>query len=165
VRVKVVRVKKQRQDQRHSAIPITTNRILVFALTTALSVLVIGVGLQWIIYVHWMNESGPVRLVGAFIAAGVSFAFVFHWQEQVRARQREVMRRLQVIADMNDRIRNALQAIDCSLYAANPTMSKQAHDAIERIDSVLREVVSDSTGFRPSSKPRPAVKIKTFSQK
>ncbi|HWC20091.1 MAG TPA: hypothetical protein VG498_23960 [Terriglobales bacterium] len=46
---------------------------------------------------------------------------------------------------MNDRIRNALQAIECITYAADPSAAKSLREAVEVIDGVLREFVSDST--------------------
>lgn len=144
--------------QNRAGRPISTRRIVVLALITAVTVLIIGLALQWLIYVHWMRESGSVRIVGTLIASAVTFAFVFHWQDQLRQRHAEMIRRFQLVADLNDQVRNALQVIDCSLYAANPEIADQVNDALDRIDSALRDalVVSKSSSVVEKFRPKAA---------
>jgi hypothetical protein len=58
---------------------------------------------------------------------------------------------------MNDRIRNALQAIECITYAADPSATESVREAVGAIDEVLKEVLSDSTIFpQPPLSIRPA---------
>jgi hypothetical protein len=55
-----------------------------------------------------------------------------------------MLQRFETIAWMNDRIRNALQAIQFVDYAANPHATESVRDAADVIDSVLREVLSEA---------------------
>ncbi|MGC2695118.1 MAG: hypothetical protein WA738_04940, partial [Candidatus Angelobacter sp.] len=44
---------------------------------------------------------------------------------------------------MNDRIRNALQAIECLNYVAQPEATESVRQSVNVIDSVLREMLSE----------------------
>jgi hypothetical protein len=82
--------------------------------------------------------------VGTCIAALVTFVFAMRWQIAVRERQLEMVRRLEMILRMNDRIRNALQAIECLTYVAQPEATESVRQSVNVIDSVLREVLAES---------------------
>ena len=51
-----------------------------------------------------------------------------------------MVRRMEMILHMNDRIRNALQAIECLTYVAQPEATEAVRQSVNVIDSVLREV-------------------------
>jgi len=45
---------------------------------------------------------------------------------------------------MNDRIRNSLQTIELVVYATNPHVTNPVKDAVDTIESVLREVLVET---------------------
>jgi hypothetical protein len=51
---------------------------------------------------------------------------------------------------MNDRIRNALQAIECLTYLSQPQATEAVRQSVEVIDDVLREVLADAGQFQPA---------------
>jgi len=108
--------------------------------------------IQWLVYDDWLHRTGPMRIVGTSIATLITFAFVLRWQYMVREKQQEMVRRLEMISYMNDRIRNALQAIECVTYLSQPEAIKPVRQAVDKIDGVLREVLAgvDRHTVRPS---------------
>lgn len=104
--------------------------------------------LQWLIYDDWLHRSGPLRLVGSFVACALTFVFVYRWQMIVRKRKLEMLRRFERIRWMNDRIRNSLQAIECLVYATNPQVTDSVRAAVDAIEVVLREVLVEAQPSR-----------------
>jgi hypothetical protein len=100
--------------------------------------------LQWFIYDDWMHKVGPLRLVGSAFASALTFAYVYHWQLGLRERKVEMLRRFERIRSMNDRIRNSLQTIELVVYATNPHVTNPVKDAVDTIESVLREVLVET---------------------
>jgi hypothetical protein len=82
--------------------------------------------------------------VGTCIATAVTFVFAMRWQTAIRERQLEMVRRMEMILRMNDRIRNALQAIECLNYVAQPEATESVRQSVDVIDGVLREVLAES---------------------
>jgi hypothetical protein len=113
------------------------------SLFAGLSVFSIAVLLQWLIYDDWMHDSGPVRLVGSFLAFVLTVLFSVRWQRTKRQQKIEVIRRVETIKWMNDRIRNSLQAIECLVYASNPHVTDPVRDSVDAIEDVLKEILSD----------------------
>lgn len=129
----------------HSTRPIASRgKILLISLVAALSVLAGSLLMQWLIYDDWLHRTGPLRIVGTCIATVVTFVFALRWQLAIRERQLEMVRRMEMILQMNDRIRNALQAIECLTYVAQPEATDSVRQSVNVIDSVLREVLADS---------------------
>ena len=120
--------------------------IRIFLVAFLLSFFVFGVSLliQWLVYDDWLRETGPLRIIGTSIAAAVTFGFVVHWQNNVRRRQQEMIHRFEMIAEMNDRIRNALQAIECVTYLSQPEATESVRQSVAAIDDALRGVVADA---------------------
>jgi len=129
---------------------------MAYSLLISFSVLVVGFILQWLVYADWLHQSGPVRVVGMTIAAILTLIFVFHWQAGLRERQLETLRRFRVIAEMNDRIRNALQAIECLTFVSGHDATEGIRQAVGAIDDALRDVLllSTSTAGRTTSPKR-----------
>lgn len=78
------------------------------------------------------------------------------------ARQRDAVRRMQVTADINHHVRNALYAITLSVHVRNdPELSAITQSAVERIDQALREVLPSGADQIPRElskrDPRPTV--------
>jgi hypothetical protein len=118
-------------------------RIFLFSFLVSCCVLAASLLVQWFIYDDWLHRTGPLRIVGTAIAAVVTFGFVLRWQYNVRERQREMVLRFERISYMNDRIRNALQAIACVTYVSQPEATESVRQAVDVIDGVLREVLAD----------------------
>jgi len=116
--------------------------ILLVAIVSGFSIFAAGILLQWLIYDDWLHRTG-FRLVGSPLAGVLMFAFAYYWQSTIRERKVEMLRRFQTIAQMNDRIRNALQVIECATYATNPQATAPVRNAVDKIESVLEEVLAD----------------------
>lgn len=128
-----------------------TIRILGYSLLISFVVFTVALALQWVIYDDWLHGSGPLRLVGTILASGMALGFTLHWCLQMRRREVEASRRFQLIAEMNDRIRNALQRIECLSYAGVSESTEGIHQAIEIIDVALRGMISESVTTTPIS--------------
>jgi len=134
-----------------SANPVTSKgKIVLFSMLAAVPVLAGSLLVQWLVYDDWLHQTGPLRIVGTCIAALVTFIFAMRWQIAVRERQLEMVRRLEMILRMNDRIRNALQAIECLTYVAQPEATDSVRQSVNVIDSVLREVLAESGQTQPT---------------
>jgi hypothetical protein len=114
------------------------------AIACGLGVFFAAVALQWLIYDDWMHRGGSLRLVGSAITFFITFVFAYRWQLSMRKRKLETLHRFETIRWMNDRIRNSLQAIECVVYATNPHVTDPVKDAVDRIESVLEEVLSNA---------------------
>ena len=111
----------------------------------AAGVAVIGAAtlLQWIIYDDWLHRAG-LRLVGSVLAGVLTSLFAYRWQSAVRKQRLAMLRRFETILRMNDRIRNALQIIECATYATNPEATEPVRDAVDVIEDVLHEVLAET---------------------
>jgi hypothetical protein len=107
------------------------------------SVFGFAVLMQWLIYDDWLHDHGPLRLVGSFLAGVLMFSSAWRWQFVVRRRRLEMLLRFETIHWMTDRIRNSLQAIECITYAASPEATEPVREAVDGIESVLREVLAE----------------------
>lgn len=126
---------------------LSDSKIAVFSIAASCGVLIVSLVLQWLVYDDWLHQTGALHLIGTSIAAGLTFIFVLRWLLAFRQKQRETIDRFEKIARMNDRIRNALQAIECITYAADPSATESVREAVGAIDEVLKEVIFDSTIF------------------
>lgn len=118
-------------------------RIVLLSFVASFFVLLVSLVLQWAVYDDWLHHTGPLRLIGSLVAAVLTFLFVIRWQYLLRERHLEMLRRFETIARMNDRIRNALQIIDCTAFLSNPEAAKNVGEAADVIDGVLEEVLAD----------------------
>jgi hypothetical protein len=118
--------------------------IWLLSFFAGLSVFSIAVLLQWLIYDDWLHDNGPLRLVGSALAFALTFVFAFRWQVAKRKQQLEVLRRVESIRWMNDRIRNSLQAIECVVYANNRHITDPVRDAVDAIENVLQEILNQT---------------------
>jgi hypothetical protein len=118
--------------------------ILLSSFAAGLVVFALAICLQWLIYEDWMHRNGPLRIVGSVLAAVLTFVVALRWQSAIRDRKLEMLRRFETIKWMNDRIRNALQAIACVTYAADPSATDSVRNAVDVIEGVLQEVLIDA---------------------
>lgn len=119
-------------------------RMVLFSFLASFCVLAASLLIQWLVYEDWLHKTGPLRIVGTSIATVITFAFVLRWQYGVREKQREMLRRFEMISHMNDRIRNALQAIECVTYLSQPEATESVRQAAQEIDVVLRDVLQNA---------------------
>jgi hypothetical protein len=139
----------------HSASPVASKgTIVLFSVLAAIPVLAASLLVQWLVYDDWLHRTGPLRIVGTCIAALVTFVFALRWQTAIRERQLEMVHRLEMILRMNDRIRNALQAIECLTYVAQPEATESVRQSVNVIDSVLREVLAESGQTHETGQPK-----------
>jgi hypothetical protein len=84
----------------------------------------------------------PERLLAEGLSAFVVSCLVAKLVHMSRERHRLVMARMQVIAEMNHHIRNALSPVALSLDATgNEALNLVIVDAVDRIDWALREIL------------------------
>ena len=85
------------------------------------------------------------------LAAAIMLGLVVFVYE--RHRERELLRRLQVIELMNHHVRNALQPVMYLPYSQDQQQQvNMVRDAVERIDWALREILPGSGVGEPPSK-------------
>jgi len=139
----------------HSTRPIWSRaKIVLVSAGAAVAVLAGSLLTQWLIYDDWLHRKGPLRIVGTCIAAVVTFVFSMRWQLAIRERQLEMVRRMEMILSMNDRIRNALQAIECLTYVAQPEATESVRQSVNVIDDVLQEVLAESGQTHETARPK-----------
>jgi hypothetical protein len=85
------------------------------------------------------------------LAVGIVSALVVFAYEQ--RRYRALMRRLEMIASMNHHVRNALQAIAYSPYAAQEQQITVIRDSVARIQWALDEVLPGKSQTRAKDAP------------
>jgi hypothetical protein len=132
-------------------------KIALISVLAAIPVLVASLLVQWLVYDDWLHQTGPLRIVGTSIATAVTFVFALRWQLAIREKQLEMVRRMEMILQMNDRIRNALQAIECLTYVAQPEATESVRQSVNVIDSVLKEVLAESRQTPDKAQPAAAV--------
>jgi hypothetical protein len=108
----------------------------------AVLVLFIALTLQRVIYQDWLHRGGSLRLVGSGVAAVLTFVYSYRLQSAERRRKLELLRSFETIAWANDRIRNALQAIECVTYFHAPASVEPVRQSVEVIASVLHHVLA-----------------------
>jgi hypothetical protein len=118
--------------------------IWLLSLLSGLCVFIVAIFFQWLIYDDWMHDKGSLRVVGSILAGGLMFAFALSRQIAIRNRKVEMLRRFETIKWMNDRIRNALQAIECITYATNSHATEPVRNAVDKIEDILHEVLVDT---------------------
>jgi len=128
--------------------------IWLVSLLAGFLVFAVAVAMQWIIYDDWLHDQGPLRLVGSFLAGTLMSAGVWRWQFVVRRRKIEMLHRFETIRWMNDRIRNALQAIECITFAASPSATVPVRSAVDVIEEVLHEVLAEHAPTPALSPPQ-----------
>jgi hypothetical protein len=112
--------------------------IILSALVASLLVSTGSLVLQWVVYEELLLRTGQWRLTGTALATILTFLFLCRWQLAERKRQREMQQRLDIISEMNDRIRNALQIIQVTSYLSQPNATAPIREAIDAIDVALR---------------------------
>ncbi len=116
-------------------------RIFLMALIAALTVFVVGTALD-LLLIHEHNKRLVVveasDALGG-IVAGVLSIRILQYERERRARLRQ---RIEVIADMNHHVRNALQVISFHAYStADKEQLEAVKESMERIQWALKEIL------------------------
>lgn len=126
----------------------STLAIWLVSLASSGCVLGSAIFLQWLIYNDWMHDHAPLRWVGSILAAALAGFAVMRWQLGLRRRRLEMLRRLETIRWMNDRIRNALQKIELLAFA-NSQATDAVGAAVDAIEDVLKEALAEAHPAQP----------------
>jgi len=123
-----------------AAIP-SWRRLLIYSFLFALFVFVSGLMLDYTLLIHKDSPLATVEISDALagLLAGVLFLRVLLAN---RTRRERILHRVQMINEMNDRIRNALQVIQFTVHS-NPAQAKQVSEidhAVKRIQTALDEL-------------------------
>ena len=115
-----------------------------FILASALGVGIVSFLATELLHYLLVPDIGPhpERLLAEGLSAFVVSCLVAKLVHMSRERHRLVMARMQVIAEMNHHIRNALSPVALSLDATdNQPLNRVIVDAVDRIDWALREIL------------------------
>lgn len=134
--------------------------ILVLSCVAGLAIFGLAIFLR-VAYDGWMHRNGSLHVVGSVLTAVVVAYLVARKQLENRRRRLEMLHRFETIKWMNDRIRNALQAIECVTYAAAPEATEAVRSSVDSIETVLQEVLA---GAHPAALPSQAEKSKRSDQ-
>ena len=122
-------------------------QIVISAVLMGLLFWVINAGLDLL----WAIYNGPttvwaMSIVDALLSIVFGF-LVLKLMLAQRARHRKVVQQLEMIAEMNHHIRNALESIQLSAHFTHDRQFiSEIHDAVDRIQWALREVLPGKTG-------------------
>lgn len=128
-------------------------RIVALSVVASCLVFAISLAMQWIVYDDLLHRSGPLRFVGTTLLALLTFTVILNLQMGRVRKQKELLQRFQTISEMNDRIRNALQVIECTVYVSQPKATAPIRQAVDAIDAALRQACSDAVAFPADGKP------------
>lgn len=121
--------------------PFSNWKVAVLAAIAALLVFLIGAGLDWLVLHE--NQSRTIAIsVSDSMAAVIAGVLVFRLLQYERARRRRLRQRLEIIAEMNHHVRNALQVISLSTYSsADQKQLAAIKESVNRIQWALREIL------------------------
>jgi hypothetical protein len=114
-------------------------RVILICLGASCFVFVLSLTLQWFVYDEWLHRVDPLRITGTLLASMLTFVSLWRWQVHACDRRRQLQRRLDVVREMNDKIRNALQIIEVTSYVSQPNATAAIREAVDTIDAALRE--------------------------
>ncbi len=116
-------------------------KLVAVSFLAAVLVFLIGAALDWFV----LREQESRRLaieVSDFVAGLVAGVLVFRLLQYERERRRQLRQRLELIAEMNHHVRNALQVISLSAYSyADQQQLAAVKDSVNRIQWALKEIL------------------------
>jgi hypothetical protein len=112
--------------------------LILTAFGIGLAVFLVGFGLDELL----LSESRGILSSDA-VTGGIAALLAYFAVHQHQVRQKENAARLQVVAEVNHHVRNALSAILLSVHVRrDPELLSITESAVARIDWVLSEVLS-----------------------
>jgi two-component sensor histidine kinase len=116
--------------------------MLLTGVLAALLVFMVGAGLDW--FVLHENESRTIAIsLSDSLAAVIAGVLVFRLMLYERDRRKFVRQRLEIIAEMNHHVRNALQVISLSAHTsyADKQQLEAVKASVNRIQWALKEIL------------------------
>ena len=115
--------------------------MLMGAVLAATLVFLVGAGLDW--FVLHENESRTVAIsLSDTLAAVIAGVLVYRLLRYELDRREQLRQRLEIIAEMNHHVRNALQVISFSNYSADSEQQlERIREGVNRIQWALKEVL------------------------
>ncbi len=119
----------------------STRKLAVIAVCAAVLVFGLSAALDWAV-IHERESRNVAIDISDAVGAIVAGVLVFRILQYERDRRQLVRERLQVIADMNHHVRNALQVISLSAYSsADQQQLVAVQESVRRIQWALREIL------------------------
>lgn len=87
---------------------VSPKRIWMLSLATGGAAFAIAILIQWMIYDNWMHWQGLLRIVGSALAGVIAGTVAAHRQSVLRKKKIQLLRRIESIPQITDRLRNAL---------------------------------------------------------
>ncbi len=116
-------------------------KLALVALFAAVAVFLISVGIDWLV----LHEHEPRRVAleaSDCVAGVIAGSLVFRVLQYEQDRRRQLRHRLEVIAEMNHHVRNALQVISFSAYSyADQQQLAAVKESVGRIQWALKEIL------------------------
>ena len=113
-----------------------------WAIAAALCTSTILLLTQWLVYIVWLQQEG-FRLVSPIGAGLITGFLTYRLKSDLRQRKLRIVRRLEVIAELNHHIRNSLQVLSYQSFAADKAAAERLREAVDRIEWVLRELLPE----------------------
>jgi signal transduction histidine kinase len=115
--------------------------MVVGAVLAAALVFLVGAGMDW--FVLHENESRTVAIsLSDSLAAVIAGILVYRLLKYERERRAQLRQRLEIIAEMNHHVRNALQVISLSNYSADSEQQlERIREGVNRIQWALKEIL------------------------
>jgi len=122
--------------------PLSNGKLMLLAgVLAAVIVFLVGAGLDW--FVLHENASRTVAIsVSDTLAAVIAGVLVYRLLQYERDRRAQLRQRLEIIAEMNHHVRNALQLISFSGYSTDSEQQlEHIRQGVNRIQWALQEVL------------------------
>ena|SRR5512143_2844677 len=114
---------------------------LLAGFLAAVLVFLVGAGLDWLVLHENRSRAIAISLSDA-LAAVIAGVLVYRLLLYERDRREQVRQRLEIIAEMNHHVRNALQVISLSAYSyADRQQLEAVKESVNRIQWALKEVL------------------------
>ena len=115
--------------------------MLLTGVLAAVLVFLVGAGLDW--FVLHENASRTVAIsVSDTLAAVIAGVLVYRLLQYERDRRAQLRQRLEIIAEMNHHVRNALQLISFSGYSTDSEQQlERIREGVNRIQWALKEIL------------------------
>ncbi len=127
-------------------------QLLLTSVVFALLVWVVDIGMDWVM-IHLGDTRGQLLLLSDAITATLAGGMLLWVLLIQRTRQIETDQRMQVVAEMNHHVRNALQVISYwGVQERDRQQLRFIHEAVDRIEWALRDVLPRGVPGEPPSR-------------
>lgn len=107
----------------------------------AIVVFMVGAGLDWFVLHESKSRNVAIGLSDT-LAAVIAGVLVYRLLQYEHDRREQLRQRLEIIAEMNHHVRNALQVIALSGYSADSELQiERIREGVNRIQWALKEVL------------------------